>query len=90
MYGGYYSFNILLFLKTPSGTANGTVVIKKNGTTDILTTGVVSFPAGILSLSCIEQVSIGDFFEVYLTNTSTAHAIYVDFGTSFSVQRIQA
>ena len=90
VYGGYYSFNILLFLKTPSGTANGTVVIKKNGTTDILTTGVVSFPAGILSLSCIEQVSIGDFFEVYLTNTSTAHAIYVDFGTSFSVQRIQA
>lgn len=90
VYGGYYSFNILLFLKTTSGTANGTVVIKKNGTTDILTTGVVSFPAGILSLSCIEQVSIGDFFEVYLTNTSTAHAIYVDFGTSFSVQRIQA
>jgi hypothetical protein len=89
-YIGYYRIDAYFNLDAVSTTATVTVFLRKNGS-DIL----VSKPFNVtnngyhpLSLTYIDQATaLTDFYEVLV---STDHNLYVDQGSSFSVQRIQA
>jgi len=89
-YIGYYRIDAYFNLDAVSTTATVTVFLRKNGS-DIL----VSKPFNVtnngyhpLSLTYIDQATaLTDFYEVLV---STDHNLYIDQGSSFSVQRIQA
>jgi hypothetical protein len=89
-YIGYYRIDAYFNLDAVSTTATVTVFLRKNGS-DIL----VSRPFNVtnngyhpISITYIDQAtSLTDFYEVLV---STDHSLYVDQGSSFSVQRIQA
>jgi hypothetical protein len=89
-YIGYYRIDAYFNLDAVSTTATVTVFLRKNGS-DIL----VSRPFNVtnsgyhpISLTYIDQATaLTDFYEVLV---STDHNLYVDQGSSFSVQRIQA
>jgi hypothetical protein len=89
-YTGYYRIDAYFNLDAVSTTATVTVFIRKNGS-DIL----VSRPFSVtnsgyhpISLVYIDQASaLTDYYEVLV---GTDHNLYVDQGSSFSVQRIQA
>lgn len=89
-YTGYYRIDAYFNLDAVSTTASVTVFIRKNGS-DIL----VSMPFNVtnsgyhpISLVYIDQASaLTDYYEVLV---GTDHNLYVDQGSSFSVQRIQA
>lgn len=89
-YIGYYRIDAYFNLDAVSTTASVTVFLRKNGS-DIL----VSRPFNVtnngyhpISLTYIDQATaLTDFYEVLV---STDHNLYVDQGSSFSVQRIQA
>jgi len=89
-YIGYYRIDAYFNLDAVSTAATVTVFLRKNGS-DIL----VSKPFNVtnngyhpISLTYIDQATaLTDFYEVLV---STDHNLYVDQGSSFSVQRIQA
>ena len=87
---GYYTIDVLLNLDAVSTTASVRVFIRKTGS-DI----IASFPFNVtssgfqpISMNYIDNAtSVSNYYEVFI---STTHDIYVDQGSSFSVQRIQA
>jgi hypothetical protein len=89
-YIGYYRIDAYFNLDAVSTTATVTVFLRKNGS-DILVSksfNVTNNGYHPLSLTYIDQATaLTDFYEVLV---STDHNLYVDQGSSFSVQRIQA
>lgn len=89
-YIGYYRIDAYFNLDAVSTTASVTVFLRKNGS-DILVSrpfNVTSSGYHPISLTYIDQATaLTDFYEVLV---STDHNLYVDQGSSFSVQRIQA
>ena len=89
-YTGYYRIDAYFNLDAVSTTANVTVFLRKNGS-DILVSKSFNVTNGgyhPISLTYIDQATaLTDFYEVLV---STDHNLYVDQGSSFSVQRIQA
>ena len=89
-YTGYYRIDAYFNLDAVGSTASVTVFIRKNGS-DIL----ASMPFNVtnsgyhpISLVYIDQATaLTDYYEVLV---GTNHNLYVDQGSSFSVQRIQA
>jgi len=87
---GYYTIDVLLNLDAVTTTASVRVFIRKTGS-DI----IASFPFNVtssgfqpISMNYIDNAtSVSNYYEVFI---STTHDIYVDQGSSFSVQRIQA
>jgi hypothetical protein len=87
---GYYTIDVLLNLDAVTTTASVRVFIRKTGS-DI----IASFPFNVtnsgfqpISINYVDNAtSASDYYEVFI---STTHDIYVDQGSSFSVQRIQA
>jgi hypothetical protein len=88
-YIGYYRIDAYFNLDAVSTTATVTVFLRKNGS-DILVSksfNVTSSGYHPISLTYIDQATaLTDFYEVLV---STDHNLYVDQGSSFSVQRIQ-
>jgi len=89
-YIGYYRIDAYFNLDAVSTTASVTVFLRKNGS-DILVSKSFNVTSGgyhPISLTYIDQATaLTDFYEVLV---STNHNLYVDQGSSFSVQRIQA
>ena len=89
-YTGYYRIDAYFNLDAVSTTATVTVFIRKNGS-DVLASrsfNVTSSGYHPISLVYIDQASaLTDYYEVLV---GTDHNLYVDQGSSFSVQRIQA
>ena len=89
-YIGYYRIDAYFNLDAVSTTASVTVFLRKNGS-DILVSKSFNVTSGgyhPISLTYIDQATaLTDFYEVLV---STDHNLYVDQGSSFSVQRIQA
>jgi hypothetical protein len=89
-YIGYYRIDAYFNLDAVSTTAAVTVFLRKSGS-DILVSksfNVTSSGYHPISLTYIDQATaLTDFYEVLV---STDHNLYVDQGSSFSVQRIQA
>ena len=87
---GYYRIDAYFNLDAVSTTAAVTVFLRKNGS-DILVSKSFNVTSGgyhPISLTYIDQATaLTDFYEVLV---STSHNLYVDQGSSFSVQRIQA
>lgn len=89
-YTGFYRIDAYFNLDAVSTTASVTVFIRKNGS-DIL----ASMPFNVtnsgyhpISLTYVDQATaLTDYYEVLI---GTNHNLYVDQGSSFSVQRIQA
>ena len=87
---GYYTIDVLLNLDAVTTTASVRVFIRKTGS-DI----IASFPFNVtssghqpISMNYVDNAtSTSDYYEVFI---STDHNLYVDQGSSFSVQRIQA
>ena len=88
-YTGYYTIDVVLNLDAVTTTSSVRVFIRKTGS-DV----IASFPfnvtsAGLqpISINYVDNAtSITDYYEVFI---QTAHDLYVDQGSSFSVQRIQ-
>jgi hypothetical protein len=89
-YTGYYRIDAYFNLDAVSTTASVNVYIRKNGS-DILASKAFSVTSGgyhPISLNYIDQATLTtDYYEVLV---GTTHSLYVDQGSSFSVQRIQA
>jgi hypothetical protein len=89
-YIGYYRIDAYFNLDAVSTTATVTVFLRRNAS-DILVSksfNVTNNGYHPLSLTYIDQATaLTDFYEVLV---STDHNLYVDQGSSFSVQRIQA
>jgi len=89
-YTGYYRIDAYFNLDAVSTTATVTVFIRKNGS-DVLASksfNVTNSGYHPISLVYIDQASVlTDYYEVLV---GTDHNLYVDQGSSFSVQRIQA
>lgn len=89
-YTGYYRIDAYFNLDAVGSTASVTVFIRKNGS-DILASmpfNVTSSGYHPISLTYVDQAtSLTDYYEVLV---GTDHNLYVDQGSSFSVQRIQA
>lgn len=89
-YTGYYTIDVVLNLDAVTTTSSVRVFIRKTGS-DV----IASFPfnvtsAGLqpISINYVDNAtSITDYYEIFI---QTAHDLYVDQGSSFSVQRIQA
>jgi hypothetical protein len=87
---GYYTIDVLLNLDAVTTTASVRVFIRKTGS-DI----IASFPFNVtnsgfqpISINYVDNAtSTSDYYEIFI---STTHDLYVDQGSSFSVQRIQA
>jgi hypothetical protein len=89
-YTGYYRIDAYFNLDAVSTTANVTVFLRKNGSDILVSTPFNVTNSGYhpISLTYIDQATaLTDFYEVLV---STNHNLYVDQGSSFSVQRIQA
>jgi len=89
-YIGYYRIDAYFNLDAVSTTATVTVFLRRNAS-DILVSksfNVTNSGYHPISLTYIDQATaLTDFYEVLI---STDHNLYVDQGSSFSVQRIQA
>jgi hypothetical protein len=89
-YTGYYRIDAYFNLDAVGATANVTVFIRRNGS-DVLASksfAVTSSGYNPVSLVYIDQATaLTDFYEVLI---GTDQNLYVDQGSSFSVQRIQA
>ena len=89
-YTGYYRIDAYFNLDAVSTTATVTVFIRKNGS-DVLASrsfNVTSSGYHPISLIYVDQATaLTDYYEVLV---GTDHNLYVDQGSSFSVQRIQA
>jgi hypothetical protein len=89
-YTGYYRIDAYFNLDAVSTTATVTVFIRKNGS-DVLASksfNVTNSGYHPISLVYIDQASaLTDYYEVLV---GTDHNLYVDQGSSFSIQRIQA
>jgi len=89
-YTGYYRIDAYFNLDAVSTTANVSVIIRKNGS-DVLVSklfNVTNTGYHPISLVYIDQATaLTDYYEVLV---GTDHNLYVDQGSSFSVQRIQA
>ena len=89
-YTGYYRIDAYFNLDAVSTTATVSVIIRKNGS-DVLVSksfNVTSSGYHPISLVYIDQATaLTDYYEVLV---GTDHDLYVDQGSSFSVQRIQA
>ena len=89
-YTGYYKIDAYFNLDAVSTTATVTLFIRKNGS-DVLASksfNVTNSGYHPISLVYIDQASaLTDYYEVLV---GTDHNLYVDQGSSFSVQRIQA
>jgi hypothetical protein len=89
-YIGYYRIDAYFNLDAVSTTATVTLFLRRNAS-DILVSksfNVTSSGYHPISLTYIDQATaLTDFYEVLV---STDHNLYVDQGSSFSVQRIQA
>jgi hypothetical protein len=89
-YTGYYRIDAYFNLDAVSTTASVTVFLRKNGS-DILVSrpfSVTSSGYHPISLTYVDQATaLTDYYEVLI---GTDHNLYVDQGSSFSVQRIQA
>ena len=89
-YTGYYRIDAYFNLDAVSTTASVTVFLRRNAS-DILVSKSFNVTNGgyhPISLTYIDQATaLTDFYEVLV---STNHNLYVDQGSSFSVQRIQA
>ena len=89
-YLGYYRIDAYFNLDAVGATANVTVFIRRNGS-DVLASksfAVTSSGYNPVSLFYIDQATaLTDFYEVLI---GTDQNMYVDQGSSFSVQRIQA
>jgi hypothetical protein len=87
---GYYTIGALLNLDAVTTTAVVTIYIRKNGS-DILTSfafNVTNSGFHPVSVNYIDNATLlTDFYEIFILTT---HDLYVDRGSSFSVQRIQA
>lgn len=89
-YTGYYMIDVVLNLDAVTTTASVRVFIRKTGS-DI----IASFPFNVtssgfqpISINYVDNAtSVTDYYEIFITTT---HDLYVDQGSSFSVQRIQA
>ena len=89
-YTGYYTIDVVLNLDAVTTTSSVRVFIRKTGS-DV----IASFPFNVtssglqpISINYVDNAtSITDYYEVFI---QTAHDLYVDQGSSFSVQRIQA
>ncbi len=88
-YTGYYTIDVVLNLDAVTTTSSVRVFIRKTGS-DV----IASFPFNVtsagfqpISINYVDNAtSITDYYEVFI---QTAHDLYVDQGSSFSVQRIQ-
>ena len=89
-YTGYYRIDGYFNLDAVSTTANVDVFIRKNGS-DVLASKKFNVTSGgfqPVSIVYIDQAtSLSDYYEILV---GTNHSLYVDQGSSFSVQRIQA
>ena len=89
-YTGYYRIDAYFNLDAVSTTATVSVIIRKNGS-DVLVSksfNVTNSGYHPISLVYIDQATaLTDYYEVLV---GTDHNLYVDQGSSFSVQRIQA
>ena len=89
-YTGYYKIDAYFNLDAVSTTATVTLFIRKNGS-DVLASksfNVTNSGYHPISLVYIDQASaLTDYYEVLV---GTDHNLYVDQGSSFSIQRIQA
>jgi len=89
-YTGYYTIDVVLNLDAVTTTSAVRVFIRKTGS-DV----IASFPFNVtsagfqpISMNYVDNAtSITDYYEIFI---QTAHDLYVDQGSSFSVQRIQA
>jgi hypothetical protein len=89
-YTGYYTIDVVLNLDAVTTTSSVRVFIRKTGS-DV----IASFPFNVtsagfqpISINYVDNAtSITDYYEIFI---QTAHDLYVDQGSSFSVQRIQA
>jgi hypothetical protein len=87
---GYYRIDAYFNLAAVSATATVYIYIRKNGSDIIASNDFNVSSSGYhpISLNYIDQASaITDYYEIIV---STTHDLYVDQGSSFSVQRIQA
>jgi hypothetical protein len=88
-YTGYYTIDVVLNLDAVTTTSSVRVFIRKTGS-DV----IASFPFNVtsagfqpISINYVDNAtSITDYYEIFI---QTAHDLYVDQGSSFSVQRIQ-
>ena len=89
-YTGYYRIDAYFNLDAVSTTATVTLFIRKNGS-DVLASksfNVTNSGYHPISLVYIDQATaLTDYYEVLV---GTDHNLYVDQGSSFSIQRIQA
>jgi hypothetical protein len=89
-YTGYYRIDAYFNLDAVSTTATVSVIIRKNGS-DVLVSksfNVTNSGYHPISLVYIDQATaLTDYYEVLV---GTDHNLYVDQGSSFSIQRIQA
>ena len=89
-YTGYYRIDAYFNLDAVSTTASVNLIIRKNGS-DVLVSKSFNVTSGgyhPISLVYIDQATaLTDYYEVLV---GTNHNLYVDQGSSFSVQRIQA
>ena len=89
-YTGYYRIDGYFNLDAVSTTANVDVFIRKNGS-DVLASKKFNVTSGgfqPVSIVYIDQATaLSDYYEILV---GTNHNVYVDQGSSFSVQRIQA
>jgi hypothetical protein len=89
-YTGYYTIDVVLNLDAVTTTSAVRVFIRKTGS-DV----IASFPFNVtsagfqpISMNYVDSAtSITDYYEIFI---QTTHDLYVDQGSSFSVQRIQA
>ncbi len=89
-YTGYYRIDAYFNLDAVGATANVTVFIRRNGSDVLASKSFVVTSSGYnpVSLVYIDQATaLTDFYEVLI---GTDQNLYVDQGSSFSVQRIQA
>ena len=89
-YTGYYRIDAYFNLTAVSSTSSVNVYIRKNGS-DVLASksfNVTSSGYHPISMSYIDQATaLTDYYEIMV---GTSQNLYVDQGSSFSVQRIQA
>lgn len=89
---GYYRVSAYFNLVATGASTAGSVYIRKNGS-NILGSKEFTVPTTgyqPISLEYIDNASaVGDWYEIYVNNNG-AGVIWVDQGSSFSVQRIQA
>lgn len=87
---GYYRIDAYFNLQAYSSASSVIVEIRKNGSTALISKAFTVQSSGYhpISINYIDNAtSLTDFYEVYVTTTQST---WIDQGSSFSVQRIQA